>query len=273
MPELPEVETVVRELHRHLVGRTLGRLSVWQPRVLESPEAAFRRATVHSRVVAVRRRGKWILLDLQIGQTILAHLRMTGRLSVTSARAPRARHDHLEWLLESGPDCIRFNDPRRFGRFRLVPTADVESYLSLRGFGPEPLDIDFEEFHRRLGKGRRSIKAALLDQRVVAGIGNIYADETLFRAGIDPRLPTSRLGPARARRIHEAMKSVLERAITLRGTTLRNFRTPEGAPGDFQSELAVFRKTGSPCPACRHAVKRIKLAGRSTHFCPACQTR
>jgi len=273
MPELPEVETVVRALALRLVGRTLGRLTVWQPSVLETEEDAVRRFTVGARVAATRRRGKWILLDLDNGQTILLHLRMTGRLTVLAGRTPKERHDHVEWLLASGPECFRFNDPRRFGRLRLMPTSDIEAYFAGRGFGPEPLQVDFAEFHRRLGKGKRSIKAALLDQSVVAGIGNIYADETLFRAGIDPRLLTLRLGPVRAQRLHAAMKAVLTRAIAARGTSLRNYQTPDGSRGEFQGELAVFRRTGAPCPSCGRRVRRIKLVGRSTHFCPRCQRR
>lgn len=273
MPELPEVETVVRALRERLVGRALDHLSVWHPQVLETPETSLRHATDGARVTAARRRGKWILLDLHNGHTILVHLRMTGRLTVLESNGPPERHDHLQWLLDCGPACLRYNDPRRFGRFRLVPTPDIEMYLAGRGFGPEPLEIDAAEFHRRLGKGTRSIKAALLDQSVVAGIGNIYADETLFGAGIDPRLPTSRLGPVRAQRIHAAMTRVLTRAIALCGTSLRNFQAPDGAKGGFQRELAVFRRTGAPCPSCGHLVRRVKLAGRSTHFCPCCQKR
>lgn len=273
MPELPEVETVVRALRARLVGRMLGRLTVWQVRVLETEEARFRQKTVGAFVSSVRRRGKWILLDLDNDRTILAHLRMTGRLTVLDRPAPRERHDHLEWLLDSGPGSLRFNDQRRFGRFLLLPTADIEPYLAERGFGPEPLEVDAAEFHRRLGRGMRSIKAALLDQSVVAGIGNIYADETLYRAKIDPRVPTARLGPVRRERIYAAMKAVLTRAIAARGTSLRNYQTPDGSRGGFQSELMVFRRTGAPCPACGHPVRRIRLAGRSTHFCPQCQRR
>jgi formamidopyrimidine-DNA glycosylase len=273
MPELPEVETVVRALEGRLAGGSLTALEILHPQVLESSAREFRRLTVGVRVEAVRRRGKWIRLELANGQTVLVHLRMTGRLTIVDRRIPRERHDHLEWRLDDGNECLRFNDPRRFGRFRLVPTAEVEAYLSARGFGPEPLAVDPAEFHRRLGRGRRSIKAALLDQSVVAGLGNIYADETLFRARIDPRLITARLGPVRARRIHAAMREVLVEAIAARGTSLRNYRAPDGQSGRFQFQLAVFRRTGVPCPGCGSLVRRIKLAGRSTHFCPSCQKR
>jgi formamidopyrimidine-DNA glycosylase len=228
---------------------------------------------VGAQVQAVRRRGKWIRIELANGQTVLAHLRMTGRLTVVDAGAPRQRHLHLEWHIDGGPEQLRYNDPRRFGRFRLVPTSEVQTYLGARGFGPEPFDVDPAEFARRIGRGRRSIKAALLDQSVVAGLGNIYADETLFRAKIDPRLATARLGPARLRRIHTAMRAVLVQAIDAQGTTLRNYATSDGQSGRYQFQLSVFRRTGSPCPACGRPVRRVKLAGRSTHFCPGCQKR
>lgn len=264
---------MVRALRARLVGRILGHLRVWHAQVLETPEATLRRRTDGARVTAARRRGKWILLDLHNGETILAHLRMTGRLTVFEGDAPEERHDHLQWRLDGGPACLRFNDQRRFGRFRLVPTSDVEAYLTGRGFGPEPFDVTPAEFHTRLGRGTRSVKAALLDQSVVAGIGNIYADEALFHARIDPRLPTARLGALRAGRLHAAMNAVLLQAIGARGTSLRNYQTPDGEKGGFQHELAVFRRTGSPCPACGHRVRRIRLAGRSTHYCPSCQKR
>lgn len=271
MPELPEVETVVRALRRHIQGRRLSRLRIWQPAVIESNLVSFRRTAANTIVNAIRRRGKWIIIDLEQGAAILAHLRMTGRFRVVAAGTARDRHDHLEWWLEGGGQRLRFNDPRRFGRLRIIDSRDLEGYLSRRGWGPEPFAVAPEEFHRRLGRGKRSIKAALLDQHVVAGMGNIYADEALFAARLDPRTPTARIGPARARRLHRAMLETLTRAIAMEGTTVATYVSPEGRPGRFVSQLQVFRRTGEPCPRCGRAIRRVRLAGRSTHFCTRCQ--
>jgi formamidopyrimidine-DNA glycosylase len=273
MPELPEVETVVRALHRQLAGRRLTHPHVWKPEIIESGRRQFLNATANVKVERVRRRGKWILIDLATGQTILAHLRMTGRFAIVDNGAPREKHDHLEWTLDDGRQRLRFNDLRRFGRFRIVATPEVEDYLQSRGWGPEPLEIDTASFHQRLGRGKRSVKAALLDQSVVAGLGNIYVDEILFAAGIDPRSSAGKIGPARALRIHTTMINILVDAIRACGTSLRNYASIDGTLGEYKEQLRVFRKDGSPCPKCGRAIRRIKLAGRSTHFCARCQRR
>jgi formamidopyrimidine-DNA glycosylase len=271
MPELPEVETVVRALRRHIQGRKLRRLRIWQPAVIESDLRQFRRAAANTTVHAIRRRGKWIVLDLEQGHAVLAHLRMTGRFRIVQSGTTRDRHDHLEWWLDGGGQRLRFNDPRRFGRMQLIASRDVEPYLRHRGWGPEPFAIAPAEFYQRLGRGQRSIKAALLDQRVVAGLGNIYADESLFAAGLDPRTPTARIGPMRARRLHQVMLKILTRAIAMEGTTLATYVSPDSQPGRFMTQLQVFRRTGEPCPRCGRAIRRVRLAGRSTHFCSRCQ--
>ena len=273
MPELPEVETVVRALRKQLVGRRLTNPQVRKSDIIEGDRPAFLHATADARVESVRRRGKWILIDLAGGRTVLAHLRMTGRFAVVDNGTPREKHDHLEWTLDDGPQRLRFNDLRRFGRFRIVPTAQVEQHLQSRGWGPEPLEITVSEFHRRLSRGKRSVKAALLDQNVVAGLGNIYADEILFAAGIDPRTKAGRIGTQRASRIHAAMIAILANAIRACGTSLRNYVSIDGTLGEYTEQLRVFRKDGSPCPKCGRAIRRIKLAGRSTHFCTLCQRR
>lgn len=271
MPELPEVETVVRGLRKALQSQRLGGPVLWRSDIIESDPREFERLTTGRRVQGVARRGKWILIHLEGGFTILAHLRMTGRFALVASEAERGAHDHLQWPLHGGDRALRFSDVRRFGRFRLLQTAQVERYLSLRGFGPEPFEVDAAEFSRRLGRGFRPIKSALLDQRVVTGIGNIYADEILFAARIDPRTPVHKLGPIRRARIHGCMQEVLRRAIAAEGSSIVNFVSLEGRPGSFATQLAVFRRTGEPCPACGKNVVRVRLAGRSTHFCRRCQ--
>lgn len=273
MPELPEVETVVRGLRDRIAGQRLSHLRIWQPAIIEDDLRAFKRLANGCTVTAVRRRGKWILMDLDNGHTILAHLRMTGRFTVVEKGTPRQKHDHLEWWLNGGAQRLRFNDMRRFGRFRVVETDEVEDYLAGLGWGPEPFDITASAFSGRLGKSQRSIKAALLDQGVVAGIGNIYADEILFAAGVDPRTPTARVGLTRASRIHTAMQSILRQAIKARGTTMRNYVSVDGRSGGFRGLLQVFNREAEPCPICERPIRRIRLVGRSTHFCSRCQRR
>lgn len=273
MPELPEVETVVRGLRERIAGRRLSHLHIWQPLIIEGGVEEFKRHATRVTVDTIRRRGKWILIDLHNRRTILAHLRMTGRFTIVSDGTPRAKHDHLEWRLDSGPERLRFNDMRRFGRFRVLMTPTVEDHLTALGWGPEPLAISAAAFADRLGRGKRSIKAALLDQGVVAGIGNIYADEILFAAKVDPRTPTTKIGRTRAERIHAAMQEILQQAIVARGTTMRNYVGLDGRSGGFRQKLKVFNREDEACPQCQRPIRRIRLVGRSTHFCSRCQRR
>lgn len=270
MPELPEVETVVRGLRSALRNRCLGTPEIWRPDLIEGGLRPFVRSA-RGPVTDVVRRGKWILIRLENQFTILSHLRMTGRYSLVEAGAPRGPHDHLQWPFHSETGALRYTDVRRFGRFRLLATAKVEAYLAGRGFGPEPFQVNPPEFALRLGHGQRSIKAALLDQRVVAGIGNIYADEILFAAKVDPRTPVHRLSGRRRERVHACMQQVLCEAILECGTSFVSFVGLEGRRGSFATRLAVFRRTGLPCPACGRPVERTKISGRSTHYCRRCQ--
>lgn len=271
LPELPEVETVVRGLRAALKGTTLCHAQVHHPAVVDSDIDSFVKTTSQALVIDVRRRGKWILIDLADGVSILAHLRMTGQFLIVPCTTPLKKHDHVEWRIEPTQVSLRYNDVRRFGRMRIVVTEDLEAYLTQKGWGPEPFDVDAREFADRLGKGSRSIKSALLDQSVVAGLGNIYADEILFAARIDPRTPTRRIGLKRSARVHEAMIETLRRAIDAKGTSLRNYVSVEGTSGSFSHSLQVFRRQGSPCPRCGHTIRRVRLSGRSTHYCARCQ--
>lgn len=271
MPELPEVETVVRGLRTALKGNRLRHARVHHPDVIDSDVESFIQATSQALVIDVRRRGKWIVIDLCDKVSILAHLRMTGRFLIVPRTTPLEKHDHVEWLVEPARVRLRYNDVRRFGRMRIVVTAKLEEYLKQRGWGPEPFDVDAPEFAERLGRGSRSIKSALLDQSVVSGLGNIYADEILFAARIDPRTPTRRIGPKRLARIHLAMIETLRRAIDARGTSLQNYVSVDGSEGSFGNSLQVFRRQGQRCCRCGHTIRRVRLAGRSTHYCARCQ--
>lgn len=271
MPELPEVETIARELQKTLVGRKITGVDIrWAPTVAEPESEAFARRLQDRRILEVRRRGKWLLLGLEGGDWLLLHLRMSGRLRVQDARTPEDPHLRLALHLEDGWR-LEFSDPRKFGRALL--TTCPEKVLS--GLGPEPLDPDLtpQRLATMLAGRRTRLKPLLMDQRFLAGLGNIYADEVLWEAGLHPLRQADTLSPEEVERLHQALRTVLERAIQGGGTTLpdRRYLRPDGSPGRFASRLAVYGRPGEPCPRCGQTVQRIRISGRSAHFCRWCQ--
>ncbi|MFO0964266.1 MAG: bifunctional DNA-formamidopyrimidine glycosylase/DNA-(apurinic or apyrimidinic site) lyase [Gemmataceae bacterium] len=271
MPELPEVETVVRDLRPLLVGRRIGGVFAGR-RALRRPFQSRWRSLLLGRTVrAVDRRGKWIRIDLE-GRFLLVHLGMTGQFTVVSSGEKRQDHTHVVFGLDDGGRELRFRDVRRFGSVTFFPdAAAVESFFSVCGLGPEPWDVDAAYWRERLARARRCLKAVLLDQTVVAGVGNIYADESLFEAKLDPRLRACDLKTRPAERLRQAIVRVLERAIGLRGSSIRDYVGGSGLQGGFQREFRVYGRDGEPCLRCRTPIAGIRLAGRSTHFCPKCQ--
>jgi formamidopyrimidine-DNA glycosylase len=270
MPELPEVETTVNELKADLIGRSITGVRVlWERTIATPPPPDFVRRACGQRITRLGRRGKFLLFYLDGGDTLIMHLRMTGHLGVVSPDEPLPVHARLVFTLDDGRE-LRFRDMRKFGRAYLV--ADVAEIVG--DLGPEPLDDDFtpEVLRARLGKRGLPIKSLLLDQRVVAGIGNIYADEALFSAGIHPQRPGKSLTVVEVERLHTAIRRVLAEAIADGGTSLDSYRRPDGSRGRHAEHIAIFRKAGSPCPRCGTPIVRIVLGGRSTHFCPHCQT-
>jgi formamidopyrimidine-DNA glycosylase len=272
VPELPEVETVVRELRPRLVGRriddvTVGRLAlrrVWKP--------AWSRQITGRTVVAADRRGKWILLQLDHGGVLVVHLGMTGQLTVVNRTVSRQNHVHAIFGLDNGMQ-LRFRDVRRFGSLQLfedMPALERQ-LIQVQRLGPEPFDLRATYWRERLTATDRCLKAVLLDQRVVAGVGNIYADESLFEAKLHPARPGRNVTSAEARRLGAAVSKVLRRAIAKRGSSIRDYIGGTGDKGQYQDEFRVYGRTGQPCPRCGRPVERVRLAGRSTHFCSACQ--
>lgn len=269
MPELPEVETYIRELEPLLRGKVVARVDVTWPRIIAWPEPErFAVEIAGRRFMKFARRGKYMLLGLDDASTLVVHLRMTGELRLHRPNVRADKHTHLVFHLDT-EEQLHYRDPRKFGRMWLV--TDVEMVVGK--LGPEPLDEDYNPgmLAVALANRRAAIKAVLLDQRVVAGIGNIYADEALFRAGIDPRRPANSLSGKEIERLHAAVRSVLSQAITLRGSSLQNYAPPSGKQGGFQETHQVFRRTGEPCPRCGTKIQRVIIAQRSTHFCPTCQ--
>jgi formamidopyrimidine-DNA glycosylase len=272
VPELPEVETVVRDLQSLVVGCRLTAVTVSKQALRKQWAPAWKRHLAGQMVETVLRRGKWIFLTLDRGWTLVIHLGMTGQLTVVPATAPRANHTHVVFTLDSGQHELRFRDVRRFGSVTaLAPAQSISDYLQALGLGPEPFDLKPAYWKERLRATSRCLKAVLLDQRVVAGVGNIYADESLFAARLHPtRLGTS-VTDAEAKRLCRAVPQVLTRAIGKRGSSIRDYIGGSGQRGGFQHEFSVYGRTGEPCVRCRTAIEMIRLAGRSTHFCPICQ--
>ncbi|NOZ04741.1 MAG: bifunctional DNA-formamidopyrimidine glycosylase/DNA-(apurinic or apyrimidinic site) lyase [Chloroflexi bacterium] len=270
MPELPEVETVARDLRRaHLPGQTFTGVHLFWARTVACPdETSFRARLTGQTVETVTRRGKFLRLDLSGAETLLIHLRMTGRLYLAPASEAAMPHLRLSFDLGDGRQ-LRFHDMRKFGRVYL--TADPDSILGK--LGPEPLDETFrvDDLQNLLAGRKMMLKPLLLDQRFIAGIGNIYADEALFLAGLHPQRHANTLSPDEGAALFHALRRVLTLALENRGTTLDDYRTVTGKPGENQDSLLVFRQTGQPCPRCGRPIERLVVGGRGTHICPHCQ--
>jgi formamidopyrimidine-DNA glycosylase len=282
MPELPEVETVRRGLQPVMEGRAIARAEVRREGLRRPFPARMGERLEGGRVERLRRRAKYLLADLSSGETLIIHLGMSGRMLIGgdapgAFRHPRgvhARHDHVVFHLEGGTR-IAFNDARRFGVMDLAPTAELEEHPLLRELGPEPLGNAFSESHlvAALRARRAPVKTALLDQRVVAGLGNIYVCEALHRAGISPRRQGAQTAPARLAGLVPVIREVLNEAIAAGGSSLRDHRQVSGELGYFQHAFRVYGREGEPCltPGCGGTIRRFTQAGRSTFWCPRCQ--
>ena len=272
MPELPEVETVRRNLLELVRGRTILCARVALPRIVRSPDIAEFTARVRQCAICdVRRRGKYLLFDLG-ADTLVSHLRMEGRYSVRAADAPEEPHTHVTFDLD-GDVQLRYQDVRQFGTMDLVPNDEIARFAGLRRLGLEPLDPAFTGVYLGALAARRrtSVKALLLDQTVVAGLGNIYVDEVLFRARVHPDCQASELTMGQCDAIAAEARRTVERAVAAGGSTVRSYVNGLGAQGEVQSLLQVYGRTGQPCAACGGAIEKIRVAGRGTHICPQCQ--
>ncbi|MFZ5814562.1 MAG: bifunctional DNA-formamidopyrimidine glycosylase/DNA-(apurinic or apyrimidinic site) lyase [Bacillota bacterium] len=272
MPELPEVETVRRTLYDKVVGRRIERVEILTPRQVYHPDPrTFTAELEGARFTAIDRRGKWLLFRLG-PVTLVGHLRMSGHLYVCDPTRPREKHLHLIFHLDNGTE-LRYEDQRKFGGFHLLGPRGEGMPKGLAALGPEPLSDQFSPAVLAAGlSGRRTpIKAALLNQAIVAGLGNIYVDEALFCARIHPERQAASLTGGEVERLYGCIRSVLERAVEKRGTTFSLYFDGEGAEGDMYDELQVFDRTGQPCPACGTPIIKLAVAQRGTHICPACQ--
>jgi formamidopyrimidine-DNA glycosylase len=285
MPELPEVETVVQYLRPQLVGRKLNGITLGRHRLRSPWKPAWDTEILGKTIEAVERRGKWILLQLsREGEApaepqttrndsshLVVHLGMTGRLLVTPAKDPQALHTHFVFPLDQGRDELRYHDPRRFGSVTWAKTHDTHRFPQEAELGPEPFSLKPNDFHAALSNSSRCLKAILLDQTIVAGVGNIYADESLHRAKLLPTRSGRSLSTAESKKLCQAIVAVLTKAIERKGSTISSFYFGDGESGNFQNEFNAYDRADEPCKRCKTPMVGIRLAGRTTTYCPVCQ--
>jgi len=276
MPELPEVETVLRGLSKRALGRQIVAVEVLHTGIIAGDAEDFIQRVAGRTAVEVRRKGKVLAMEMAAANTpdssyLIFRLGMTGQVTIQPVDTPLELHTHVRMLFRGGKEELRFRDVRRFGRLRCLRREEFEALFE--SLGPDAQRVTEAEFLGAMRGRRGAIKSWLLNQQGVSGLGNIYADEALFEAGIHPLAQPDRVSPASARRLHRAVQKVLKRAVNLQGTTFRDYIDIEGRPGNYIQRLRVYQKTGQPCPRCETPVRRIIIAGRSSHFCPRCQRR
>jgi formamidopyrimidine-DNA glycosylase len=270
MPELPEVETTRRGIVTSVVGKRVRSLVVYDHRLRWPVPSELPLAVAGRTIGAIDRRGKYLLFRID-GNTLLVHLGMTGSLRVHARPPPRRAHDHVDIELDDGT-VLRYHDPRRFGAMLLLPGAGTDHPL-LRDLGPEPFDAWFDADYVYAATRRRTaaIKLALMDSRLVVGVGNIYANEALFRAGIRPTVASGRVSRPRAARLVDAVRGTLAEAIRAGGSTLRDYVDASGQAGHFQFRYNVYGREGERCLTCGAAIRLVRQGGRATYYCPRCQ--
>ncbi len=273
MPELPEVETVRRGLYRRVVGRRIRGVDVSNYSVIQGEPQAFRGRLERRWIHSVCRHGKTLALELSRRNAPAAHLvvrlGMTGQLTVCQRQAPLLPHTHVRILLDEGREELRYRDPRRFGTLRCCTSAELDEIM--RRLGPDALDITLKQFREALRGRKGSIKAWLLNQRFLAGVGNIYADEALFYSRLHPETPAEALSWVASQALHRAVKEVLRKAVALQGTSFRDYVDIDGNPGNFEQRLSVYGRAKRPCVRCGKPIAVTVICGRSSNFCPCCQ--
>jgi formamidopyrimidine-DNA glycosylase len=272
VPELPEIEVLKRSLEPHLTGRRVLEVRIHSPALREPLDRPSLRRLAGRRIERLGRRSKYLLIEVEGGDTLVVHLGMSGRLTLSPTAAALEAHEHLSFRLD-GEERLRLRDPRRFGVAFVAPTAELGSDRHFRHLGAEPLAPALTGVQlEALAAGRRGpVKSFLMDGRLVVGVGNIYATEALHRAGIHPARSVARISAGRWQRLASAVVEVLESAIVEGGTTLNDFADGAGREGEYQEDLAVYGRTGEPCPTCGAPVRRLVQGGRSSFYCPRCQ--
>lgn len=272
MPELPEVETVRRGLVSLVIGKTIRKVDVLWPKIIEAPEVdEFRNDLVGETIENISRRGKYLIFHFT-HYDMVSHLRMEGKYEFFSEATPLDKHSHVRFIFTDGSELI-YNDVRKFGRMSLMRKDTGLLYKGIQQLGPEPTEENFDlvEFEKRLKKAHTMIKPLLLNQKIVAGLGNIYVDEVLWLSKIHPEQPANILTSAEIEVLHQAIIVVITKAKEAGGTTIRTYLNALGEAGHFQQELNVYGQTGIPCPRCGTPIAKTKVAQRGTHYCPHCQ--
>ncbi|WP_091528221.1 DNA-formamidopyrimidine glycosylase [Alkalibacterium subtropicum] len=272
MPELPEVENVRNGLKQLIVGKRITGARVLWPNIIKDPSVTeFKQRIEGQEIKDIRRRGKFLLFVLS-RDVLISHLRMEGKYRLEGPEVPLTKHTHVIFELDSKEE-LRYLDVRKFGKMSLVEKADLDEHPSMRSLGPEPTDDTLETIYliKALKKTERPVKACLLDQKIVAGIGNIYADEILYDAYIHPERKGKELNEDEIKRLRDSIISIMNRAVEKGGTTIRTYANAYGAEGSYQECLAVYGRTEEVCPRCQHTIRKIKVGQRGTHYCPQCQ--
>lgn len=272
MPEMPEVETVRRTLNPLMRGKVIKKVTVWYPKLITGDVDEFKKALQGKKILRVDRYGKYLLVRLSGDLTLVSHLRMEGKYHVTSPDAIKNKHEHLEFLFSDGT-AIRYQDVRKFGRMQLVMTGTEHQTTGIKNLGPEPNTPEFTVayFGEQLSHKKKNIKNALLDQSIVAGLGNIYVDEVLWRSQIHPLSKSNQIPDIKVKNLHDNINKVIALAIEKRGTTVHTFLDADGKVGEFQKLLQVYGRAGKECNTCGTKLEKIKVNGRGTTFCPHCQ--
>jgi formamidopyrimidine-DNA glycosylase len=285
MPELPEVETIARGLRKAIVGKRIKSVKAVFPGIVKQNSKLFCKTITGKTVLGVRRRGKYLLIDLSDGRTMLIHLGMTGNLLLDRRSSGSGKnlkgkpplhgiadkHDHVIFTFCGDRQVLRYNDQRKFGKLKACDACEGQGTAELRALGPEALDISPAEFVRIFRKRRGKIKSLLLNQKVIAGLGNIYADESLFGARIHPAHRADRLSDRKLLDLHKSIKATLKRAIKAGGSSIDNYLHVDGQIGGFQLQHKVYGREGETCKRCGAKIRRIKISQRSSYFCPRCQ--
>ncbi len=273
MPELPEVETVRRTLQQKLAGLKFTDVQIFLPKIVRTPDPGeFRKTITDKKIIRISRRGKYLLVCLSSSHTLVVHLRMTGRLIYSESDGPPPKYTHAIFHLDNGAR-LYFADMRQFGQMWLVPVSSLDDLAGYKKLGVEPLDDLFtrDYLKKQLRRRHARIKSLLLDQTFIAGLGNIYTDEVLHRARINPERLATTLTPREIARLYHAIRDVLQESIENRGTSVRDFVDGNGQAGKYQEHLRVYGREGKPCPCCGEKIVRKKVGGRSSYFCPSCQ--
>ena len=272
MPELPEVETTRKGIEGHIVGQKVVSICVHQPQLRWLVDTNMLKKSIENvAFTQINRRGKYLLFNNKNG-SMMCHLGMSGSLRIVTDSQPRRKHDHIEWMLDNR-SIMRFHDPRRFGSVLWAGT-EAHSHKLLRSLGPEPLSDDFnaDYLYKKSRARKQAVKTFIMDSHVVVGVGNIYASEALFLAGIHPARQAGRISKKRYQALVTAIKLTLNNAIESGGTTLRDFVNSDGEPGYFRQKLNVYEKSGESCVSCKRPLKRIIQSQRASYYCPFCQT-